>query len=99
MKLFGYSISLNVLILIGILYLIMVVNALSGSCNREGLTGVERALKPSLDVILMQANKPGATKSQVQPVLNQTMNDLLTKDSAMLNLLTSVQTKVNNLPP
>ena len=41
MKLFGYSISLNVLILIGILYLIMVVNALSGSCNREGLTGKE----------------------------------------------------------
>ena len=39
MKLFGYSISLNVLILIGILYLIMAVNALSGACNREGLNG------------------------------------------------------------
>ena len=38
-KLFGYSISLNVLILIGVLYLIMVVNALSGSCNTEGLKG------------------------------------------------------------
>ena len=38
-KLFGYSISLNVLILIGILYLIMVVNALSASCNMEGLKG------------------------------------------------------------
>ena len=36
MKLFGYSISLNVLILIGILYLIMIVNALSCSCNMEG---------------------------------------------------------------
>ena len=36
LKLFGYSISLNVIILIGVLYLIMVVNALSGSCNREG---------------------------------------------------------------
>jgi hypothetical protein len=40
MKLFGYSISLNVLILIGILYLIMVVNALSGTCNREGATSM-----------------------------------------------------------
>ena len=40
---FGYSISLNVLILIGILYLIMVVNALSGTCNREGMTTSETA--------------------------------------------------------
>ena len=37
MKLFGYSISINVIILIGILYLIMVVNAISGSCNKEGI--------------------------------------------------------------
>lgn len=37
MKFLGYSISLNVIILIGIFYLIMVVNAISGSCNREGL--------------------------------------------------------------
>lgn len=39
MKLFGYSISINVLILIGVFYLIMVVNALSASCNREGVMG------------------------------------------------------------
>lgn len=32
-KLFGYSISLNVIILIAILYLIMVVNAITCSCN------------------------------------------------------------------
>jgi len=42
-KLFGYSISLNVLILIGILYLIMLVNALSGACNREGMDQVTQA--------------------------------------------------------
>jgi hypothetical protein len=36
MKLLGYSIDLNIIILIGILYLIMVVNAISGSCKREG---------------------------------------------------------------
>ena len=39
MKVLGYSISLNVLILIGILYLIMVVNALSSSCSIEGRRG------------------------------------------------------------
>ena len=37
MKFLGYSIDLNIIILIGILYLIMVVNAISGSCKREGL--------------------------------------------------------------
>ena len=41
-KLFGYSISLTVLILIGILYLIMIVNALSSSCNREGFKIINR---------------------------------------------------------
>lgn len=40
MKLLGYSIDLNIIILIGILYLIMVVNALSGSCKREGNTNM-----------------------------------------------------------
>lgn len=39
MKLFGYSISINVITLIGILYLIMVVNAISASCNMEGRKG------------------------------------------------------------
>ena len=42
MKLFGYSISINVLILIGVLYLIMTVNAVSGSCNREGMNFKDR---------------------------------------------------------
>ena len=40
MKLLGYSIDLNIIILIGILYLIMVINALSGSCKREGNTNM-----------------------------------------------------------
>ena len=44
-KLFGYSISLHVLILIGIFYLIMVVNALSSSCNREGRKGRKKKKK------------------------------------------------------
>ena len=43
MKLFGYPISVNVIILIGILYLIMIINALSASCNREGLSMGQKA--------------------------------------------------------
>ena len=50
-KLFGYSISLNVIILIAILYLIMVVNAITCSCN-EGFKRSSRKrskfIKPSL---------------------------------------------------
>ena len=59
MKLFGYSISLNILILIGILYLIMVVNALSSSCNREGMTTTEAA---AIDII-----------NQIVDIMNQTI--------------------------
>lgn len=55
MKLFGYSISLNVLILIGILYLIMVVNAISSSCNREGLSSVEKNFGNALKIIVNPA--------------------------------------------
>ena len=42
-KLFGYSISLNLIILIAILYLIMTVNAITCACN-EGF--VKRRKKP-----------------------------------------------------
>ena len=51
-KLFGYSISLNVLILIGILYLIMIVNALSSSCNMEGMKlnkGTKKSVEAEAD--------------------------------------------------
>jgi len=51
MKIFGYSISINVLILIGILYLIMVVNALSSSCNREGLNIGKGPIEANTDAL------------------------------------------------
>ena len=56
-KLFGYSISLTVIILIGILYLIMVVNALSASCNREGMTDRDSYIANFVDSIEMIINK------------------------------------------
>ncbi len=66
MKVFGYSISLNVLILIGILYLIMVVNALSGSCNREGLIGIGRKIQKRTQQVgkpvVQRYNVPGPTR-------------------------------------
>jgi hypothetical protein len=69
MKVFGYSISLNVLILIGILYLIMVVNALSGSCNREGLIGIKNKINKKINKITQQVVQP-----VVQPAVS-TYND------------------------
>ena len=70
MKLFGYTISLNVLILIGILYLIMVVNALSGSCNREGLKGFKK-IQNAIDSVNMDAPQsslgtPSAENSYIE---------------------------------
>jgi hypothetical protein len=70
MKLFGYSISLNVIILIGILYLIMVVNALSSSCNREGYEmlppGKAKANELMKDINDAQAvNAPPITKPMI----------------------------------
>lgn len=49
MKFLGYSIDLNIIILIGILYLIMVVNAISGSCKMEGLKVTD--IRPAIDKI------------------------------------------------
>ena len=46
-KLFGYSISLNVIILIAILYLIMTVNAITCACNEGFKFGRKRRYKRS----------------------------------------------------
>jgi hypothetical protein len=73
MQLFGYSISLNVLILIGVLYLIMVVNALSSSCNREGMAPMQtqQMNKVSLQTI-------ASIKSQIQTAISQNAPNKLT---------------------
>ena len=67
MKLFGYSISLNIVILIGIFYLIMVVNALSSSCNREGMSNADSSLNAQIGLLQTTLDKtpdpaPAATK-------------------------------------
>ena len=94
MKLFGYSISLNVLILIGILYLIMVVNALSSSCNREGLSASEiRKAQVSINNVLGRA-KETMSKSTTKKLTKQEylgyekeLNDIgiVSKDRNIMN--------------
>jgi hypothetical protein len=84
MKVFGYSISLNVLILMGVLYLIMVVNALSGSCNREGFGNkVSKAAQQAAQKAAQKAlaaqqlastyNGPGPTRF-IPPTVNAAQN-------------------------
>ena len=68
-KLFGYSISLNVLVFMGILYLIIVLHAVSGACNMEGMSSsdkqilkdvsdVEDACESTLDKIQLLTTDP-----------------------------------------
>ena len=85
MKLFGYSISLNVVILICIFYLIMVVNALSGSCIREGMgtmTPIEIAMKLN-DI-------QGKIFMQKKPMKEDTKNGFLDR---FVKLKTEAQTE------
>jgi hypothetical protein len=79
MKVFGYSISLNVLILMGILYLIMVVNALSGSCNREGFKGIKKKINKMREQVVNPVvptyNDPGPTRV-IPPNVNKYQADV-----------------------
>ena len=98
MKLFGYSISLNVLILIGVLYLIMVVNALSGSCNREGLSANDVASK--LNAFVSQIKRlPRPLSSSNKAAITSQMNQLssMTSDPAVKNKINSVAATVSRM--
>ena len=77
MKLLGYSIDLNILILIGILYLIMVVNAISGSCKREGMYGSnikERII--DLDNRFKSGFSPGNSRRELRQIGLNIRNDI-----------------------
>jgi hypothetical protein len=76
MKLFGYSISLNVLILIGVLYLIMVVNALSGSCNREGRKGRSNKSPPANSLISEVYKLLDTAQRMPRPLSPQTKEEI-----------------------
>jgi hypothetical protein len=104
MKLFGYSISLNVLILIGILYLIMVVNALSGSCNREGLTNTEIYIEDfvkSIEFTIDQAELKGNPLStqEIQDSRDQLAGLLRAKpkDPGLLDQIANLKNRITQI--
>ena len=70
LKVFGYSISLNILILIGTLYLIMVVNALSASCNREGNAKSDKKVKQATYNALKKINSDLSGLIKLEPTAN-----------------------------
>ena len=70
LKVFGYSISLNILILIGTLYLIMVVNALSASCNREGNAAHDQKAKQETYNALKKINSDLSGLIKLEPTAN-----------------------------
>ena len=71
MKLLGHSISINVLILIGIMYLIMVVNAVSSSCKREGMSGFKKAIRQEKRDDAEVASQLDAMINQIEQVMLQ----------------------------
>ena len=85
-KIFGYSISLNVLILMGILYLIIVLHAISGSCDMEGMSTADTTLLKNV--------------SSVEEACNSTLDkiQLLTKDPEVLSKIKSARS-IKTLPP
>ena len=106
-KLFGYSISLNVIILIGILYLIMVVNALSGSCNREGMEVPDN--REIQNKILMLEQKIAPYLRNEVPLTQQNVGELFgqladlqtvayaTNDQDILNKTQELQSRVQQV--
>lgn len=101
-KLLGYSISLNIIILIGIFYLIIVVNALSGSCNREGFTNAELKLKQQFDQLsnmVAQAKGPitASDNTKIISMFDQAIDAAVTSDSAIRNLIANVRTQIRGL--
>jgi hypothetical protein len=102
MKLFGYSFSLNVLILIGILYLIMVVNALSSSCNREGLTPLQKAALGINQILgtmkdkMKQSGKNTITKAEYMQYRDSLMS--IGQTSKNKNIMNQAMRAISQLP-
>jgi len=93
MKVFGYSISINVLILLGILYLIMVVNALSGSCNREGMSASDTSIANQLKQLQATIqNTPKPILPQQKQQFYTTLNMLGTnaRDNNLRNVINQI---------
>jgi hypothetical protein len=83
-ELFGFKLSLEVLILIGIIYLVMIVNTLHGCCNAEGFVGANTNYGESSQFSLTNDNvintnswdMPNLTMTKGQP-LSQGVKNVL----------------------
>ena len=101
-KLLGYSISLNIIILIGIFYLIIVVNALSGSCKREGFTKAELMLKKQLDQksSTVAQSKGPITMSDNEKIIimfDKAIDSAVSSESAIRNLIANVRNQIRGI--
>ena len=83
-ELFGLKISLEVLIIIGIIYLVIVVNTLHGCCNMEGFVGANTnygessqfSLTSDKSIDINSWNMPNLTMTKGQPY-NKDVMDVL----------------------
>jgi hypothetical protein len=84
LEILGFKLSLEVLILIGIIYLVMIVNTLYGCCNTEGFVGANTNYGESSQFSLTNDNAintnswdmPNLTMTKGQPVSQDVQNVL-----------------------
>ena len=84
LEILGFKLSLEVLILIGIIYLVMIVNTLYGCCNTEGFVGANTNYGESSQFSLTNDNAintnswdmPKLTMTKGQPVSQDVQNVL-----------------------
>lgn len=84
LELFGFKLGLEVFILIGIIYLVIVVNMLYGSINAEGFVGANTNYGESSQFSLTNDNSVN-TNSWNMPNLSITKGEPYSKD--VLNVL------------
>ena len=78
LELFGFKLSLEIIILIGIIYLVMIVNTLYGCCNMEGFVGANTNYGESSQFSLTSDNSIN-TNSWNMPNLTITKGQPLSK--------------------
>ena len=84
LELFGFTLSLEVLILMGIIYLVIVINTLYGCCNMEGFVGANTNYGESSQFNLTDDklintnswNMPNLTTTKGQPFSKGALNVL-----------------------
>ena len=79
LELFGFKLSLEVLILMGIIYLVIIINTLYGCCNAEGFVGANTNYGESSQYSLTN-DKLVNTNSWDMPNLTMTKGQPISQD-------------------